>query len=549
MKHKKLTFSLWHAALAAAVILGACSKDDPKEPQPDTPKEEPAPEPTPEPEPEPEPEPTYDDLGWEDATTAIANMGLGWNLGNTLDAHDYNNDHDGSDWHFWETYWGQPETTPELMQMLADAGFGAIRVPVTWSRHIDEQGNINEAWMNRVQQVVDFVMQTGMYCIINVHHDTGADDKAWLLASMKTYNAQKARFENIWRQIAERFAGYDHKLLFEAYNEMLDEDRSWCFASYNKYDAEKAADAYEAINSYAQSFVNVVRATGGNNVGRNLVVNTYAAACGSGTWNPHLSDPLTQMALPTDVVKNHLMFEVHSYPNIDNMSNARAEVDQTMDDLIEKLASKGAPVILGEWGHSSENPAEDKRIEFVEYFVNAAKAHKIGIFHWMGLTDGLARSLPAFNEPKVATAMLKAFHGSSYEPKVPAMNYAEILYTVTYNAQWSEANICNKTIDLNDYKAVRIRFTQKPEAEALTLKCYGTEQGVETYNTVNDQSAEITLDAAQLKGKASRITLQHRHAGQYSLTIEHAALVKADGTEEIMPISTFWGCTVSVALK
>ena len=218
-------------------------------------------------------------------------MKCGWNLGNTLEANkqDLNDvlitDFTRDD--FWgrqglesESCWGQEPTKPELLKMMKDAGFGAIRVPVTWYNHMDKDGKVNAEWMKRVHEVVDYVIDQGLYCIINVHHDTGADKDnfhSWIKADEANYTTNKAKYENLWKQIATEFKDYDQHLLFESYNEMLDKLSSWCFASFaaeKKYDADIAASAYKAINGYAQSFVDVVRTTGGNNAERNLVVNT-----------------------------------------------------------------------------------------------------------------------------------------------------------------------------------------------------------------------------------------------------------------------------------
>lgn len=158
----------------------------------------------------------------------------------------------------------------ELLKMMKDAGFGAIRVPVTWYNHMDKDGKVDAAWMARVHEVVDYVINQGLYCIINVHHDTGADNekfKSWIKADEANYAQNKERYENLWRQIAEEFKDYGQLLLFESYNEMLDKYSSWCFASMNAsggYNASDATSAYNAINSYAQSFVKTVRGTGGN---------------------------------------------------------------------------------------------------------------------------------------------------------------------------------------------------------------------------------------------------------------------------------------------
>ena len=377
---------------------------------------------------------------FESATSAVTNMRVGWNLGNTLDSNsgDVNNmwiekwtSRNPSD---YETAWGQPVTKPELMKMFKDAGFNAIRVPVTWYPHMEAKFNLNgtvwnkdnddigtkiqSAWMKRVHEIVDYVISQDMYCIINIHHDTGAASTTWLEADKAAYDKEKSRFEAVWRQIAEEFKDYGEHLLFEAYNEMLDKYDSWCFASFSapsNYNSSVATSAYNAINSYAQSFVDVVRSTGGNNAQRNLIVSTYGACCGSGTWSSHLQEPLTQMKLPTDNVSNHLIFEVHFYPDIQNISNAKNEVNQTIRSVKNNLASKGAPVIFGEWGTSTDKGYENYRsnmLTFARYFVEQAKANNMGTFYWMGLSDGENRSKPIFNQADLKDAIIKGYYGN-----------------------------------------------------------------------------------------------------------------------------------------
>ena len=386
----------------------------------------------------------------ETATEAVKNMGVGWNLGNTLDA----NAASGTNIDlasYWgqqdlnsEIYWGQHKTKPELMTMMKNAGFGAIRVPVTWFNHMDKDGNVDKAWMKRVHEVVDYVIDNNMYCILNVHHDTGAgsdSQKHWIQADEQVYEKVKDKYEKLWKQIAEEFKDYGKELLFEGYNEMLDPLNSWCFASYaasGGYNATVATSAYNAINKYAQSFVNTVRATGGNNESRNLIVNTYSAANGSGTWNSHLTDPLTKLNLPQDKTKGHIIFEVHSYPTITNENGTpktstvvKKEIDDMIKTLNDKLVSKGAPVIIGEWGSSNVDKSGEtydlhktEFFQFVDYFVQQTKAAGMGTFYWMGLTDGLYRTQPAFYQADLAERIAKAYHGSSFVGEYPEMEAA-----------------------------------------------------------------------------------------------------------------------------
>ncbi len=382
---------------------------------------------------------TTDDEGYETSWSAVANMRLGWNLGNTLDS---NSGDTSSMWiekwtdrspTAYETAWGQPVATRELIHMFKEAGFNAIRVPVTWYPHygnviVNDQTwdpatwtgyDINSAWMARVKEVVDYVMDEGMYCILNVHHDTGASSTAWLVADEAAYQSAKYRYETLWTKIATEFKDYGDRLLFEGYNEMLDTYDSWCFASFGtsgRYDATVASSAYNAINQYAQSFVNVVRNTGGNNSNRNLIVCTYGACCGEGSWNSHLTEPLTNMNLPTDTKADHLIFEVHSYPDISNLNSVKESINTMLSRLNNYLVKKGAPVIFGEWGPSDSNEKaytnnHDNLLAFARYFVEQAKAAGFGTFYWMGLSEGSDRSVPQWTYEDLKDAIVKGYYG------------------------------------------------------------------------------------------------------------------------------------------
>lgn len=370
---------------------------------------------------------------FESATDAVKNMGVGWNLGNTLDATKWGQPQ-GWNWPSvtaHENEWGQPTTKPELLKMMKEAGFGAIRVPVTWFQEMDSNGKVKAEWMKRVHEVVDYVINNGMYCILNVHHDTGEGKDHWLYANTTCYNNVKDTYQYLWQQIAAEFKDYDQKLLFESYNEMLDKYGSWNYAMSNRtggFDATEAKDAYDAINQYAQLFVNTVRSSGGNNAQRNLVVNTYGACCG-GKWgtNELPMEPLKQMKLPTDMTTGHLLFQVHSYPGLksNNLSSIKTQVTTMMSDLKTVLAAKGAPVIIGEWGtlndDSDVNYANNKTnyLDFCKHFVTEAKKNDIATFYWMGLSDGVYRSEVVFSQPDLAETITKAYHGSSFEGKYP----------------------------------------------------------------------------------------------------------------------------------
>ena len=491
---------------------------------------------------------------FESATDAVKNMGVGWNLGNTLDAWADKNFATPEE---QETVWGQPVTRPELMKMMKEAGFGAIRVPVTWFHWMDADGNVKTEWMKRVHEVVDYVIDQGMYCILNVHHDTGQGDQRWLIANEDTYDQTKRRYENLWKQIAKEFKDYGQKLLFESYNEMLDVDKSWCFASFatkNKYDEAKAKNAYNAINKYAQSFVYAVRATGGNNATRNLIVNTYAACCGSGTWNKHLKDPLNEMKYPDDSATGHIAFQVHAYPNVENIGNTKTELDDMFDALKTYLIDKGGPVIIGEWGTSNVDQGagktdydvrRDNVFQFVDYFIEKTKAMGIATFYWMGLSDGHYRTMPAFNQADLAERITKAYHGPSFQGIYPTPATAKVDYVIEYTGDWQEANLYSgSAISLSDYKGMRVELDDDSYVNKLQVKIYGGTGGKESSQKITGASTTITFDPSVTGSNTSRITLQTM-IGAQTAVLHDAYLIKNDDTEEKTEISVFWGCSIT----
>ena len=376
-------------------------------------------------------EPGYDDAGWENAAMAVRNMGVGWNLGNTLDANsgDVDNmwieaftDRKPTD---YETAWGQADATRELIHMFKEAGFGAIRVPVTWYPHMgtlsitvrDNKGHwdktawlgsdnytVDPVWMARVREVVSYVIDEGMYCILNVHHDTGTATTAWLRADPTVHAAVKDRYCALWEQIATEFESFGPKLLFESFNEMLDANNTWNYAS---------GTASQVINAYNADFVNTVRKTGGNNVNRNLILNTYAASPDKRA--------LQDFVLPKDVVEGHLLAEVHSYAPYDfafDTSRPRAtfdascerEVRAIVEDLGTYLVAKGIPCVLGEFGVDTPIRGETEEAKQAACYVAAAAKLDIPCFYWMGLSDGKEdRSAPAWTKPALRDAILKAW--------------------------------------------------------------------------------------------------------------------------------------------
>ena len=228
-----------------------------------------------------------------DAATITREMGLGWNLGNTFDAHTaFTPD---------EVLWQPVYTTPALITAVHDAGFSTVRIPVTWGTMIDDENGyaINEEWLSRVQDVVDYAVRHDMYVIINIHHD-GAEQTGWLrvAAEGEKWEAVKEKFAAVWQQIALRFRDYDEHIIFECMNEVTGDDNSTAGIKRD----------FRHIEELNQIFVDTVRATGGNNARRWLmvvprytnIVNVLNASYG--------------FTMPTDTCEPaRLMLSVHDY--------------------------------------------------------------------------------------------------------------------------------------------------------------------------------------------------------------------------------------------
>ena len=290
------------------------------------------------------------------AHNIVHDMGAGWNLGNSLDCIDGNQGMDNS---FYETVWGNPLTTKEMIQAVKEAGFGAVRVPVTYYNHIDENHTIDQQWLQRVKEIVDYVIDQGMYCIINIHHDTG--NNAWISADSSRMEEMKNNISTIWKQIAVYFKDYDEHLLFEGYNEILDEKNQWTGAG---------SDAYAAANELNQQFVDTVRNTDGNNKERFLIVNTYAAGV--------TEEIVSGFSLPKDSTENHLIAEVHYY------SQTETEFDTAVDVITRYFQNKKIPAIIGEFGvkSSTDDGAEQQREDYISYIVAECRKLGIGYFWW-----------------------------------------------------------------------------------------------------------------------------------------------------------------------
>jgi len=294
----------------------------------------------------------------------VKELTIGWSLGNTLDATcfdtiDYNKNPIAS-----ETCWGAPKTTQALYDKLAELGFNTFRIPTTWSGHIGGAPDykINEQWMKRVHEIVDYALNTGGYAILNVHHET------WNYTFNKNLQNAKTVLAAIWKQIAAEFANYDEHLIFEGLNEprKVGDPVEW----------SGDQEGYNVVNELNEHFIKTIRATGGNNALRHLMIPPYAAGV--------IDQSLNTFKVPRD--DNKIIVSLHSYSPYNFALNNGAgavsnfydgsEIDWVMNTINQRFLSQNIPVIIGEFGAMSRNNEAD-RARWAEYYVK--KATSIGV--------------------------------------------------------------------------------------------------------------------------------------------------------------------------
>lgn len=330
-----------------------------------------------------------------------AGIKIGWNLGNTLDAT-------GGSGLSQETSWGNPKTTPELMQAVKDAGFNAVRIPTTWEKQMDENNIISEEWMNRVQEVVDYAYNLDMYVILNMHHEE------WHCPYADQEEAISAKLTSAWTQIANRFKDYDERLIFEGMNEPRWKNTEYEWNGGND-------EGRTVVNHLNQVFVNAVRATGGNNEYRFLMICPYAA----NSTEPALS----ALEIPDD---ERLIVSVHAYipysfalqnPGSDkwlaSKPNCTKEIDELAEVLDRLFISKGQAVIIGECG-AMNRENEEYRAQWAEYYFGKFRELGIPCFWWdngafySGETFGLFdRHTNEVKYPTMLAAMMRGASGES----------------------------------------------------------------------------------------------------------------------------------------
>lgn len=378
------------------------------------------------------------------ATQVAANMRVGFNVGNTLEAIG------------GETAWGNPMITQSFINSVKAAGFNTVRLPIAWDNHATN-GTIDAAWLARVKQVVDYCINQDLYVIINIHWDNG-----WLENNVTTsaQAAVNAKQQGYWTQIANYFKAYDQRVLF---------------ASANEPNVENAT-GMSVLMSYHQTFVNAVRATGGNNSSRTLIIQ------GPSTDIEKTNNLMNSM--PTDQIANRLMVEVHYYTpyqfclmtadadwgimfyywgngyhsTIDPTRNATWGEENDLNTFFgmmkTKFVNNGIPVIVGEFGAYKRTGIADQALHnasveyFNKYVVQQAIANGMIPYYWDtgGLID---RNTGAIKDQGVLNALMQgAGVGSNLTVSPTSQTFtssassqsvsvtSNVSWTVTDNQSW-----------------------------------------------------------------------------------------------------------------
>ena len=325
-----------------------------------------------------------DTLKNADTEAILEDMGLGWNLGNSLDAT-------GGSGLDTETSWSNPKTTQALIDKVKSLGFNTVRVPVSWGKHVSgDNYTIDSAWLARVKEVVDYCYKNDMYVILNIHHDTKSSASAsgaGYYPRSSAYSSSEKFVTSVWSQAAEYFKDYDYHLIFETLNEprLIGTGYEWWF---NKWSIpSEVKDAIDCINKLNQKAVDTIRDTGSNNRGRLIMCPGYDASIDGAT--------VSGFKLPTDISgnKNRIALSVHAYSpynfamNVGSgststyTSSIKNELQGLFSTLKSNFRDKGIPVVIGEFGSTDKNNTAE-RVKWATDYTALAKKNNIPCVLW-----------------------------------------------------------------------------------------------------------------------------------------------------------------------
>ena len=303
-------------------------------------------------------------------------MGLGFNIGNSLDSTGYGNYDDITS---FEKSWGNPAVTKEMVDTIKAKGFDSVRIPTSWFRHVtkttDENDNpvytIDSRWLERVKEVVDYAYQQGMYVILNLHHEEWINRSDFATA----YDEMAPQLKQMWTQIATYFADYDQHLIFEGMNEPR-------AANSGSLEWNGNEACYEVVNKLDNDFIETVRSVDSPYKDtRLLMIPGYAASAYSSIYG--------YLEIPED--DNYIAASVHAYcpynfamGDGDHMTFSdtnKTELDKIFKDIQTTFTNEDIPVVIGEFSASNYNNTE-ARVDWANYYLTWAKKLGIPCFIW-----------------------------------------------------------------------------------------------------------------------------------------------------------------------
>ncbi|MCL2030081.1 MAG: glycoside hydrolase family 5 protein [Oscillospiraceae bacterium] len=364
-------------------------------------------------------------------------MGYGINLGNTMEACDSGNRVPNREPSVYETMWGQPVTTPAMITGYKNAGFQTLRIPVAWTNAMDFENDvftIDDAYLDRVEEIINYALDEDMYVIVNNHWDHGW----WSLFSHPEPSERDRAmtvFTSMWTQIAERYKDYDHRLVFEPANEEWGHRFNDKTAFNPLPDRLDEDECYALLTELAQVFVDLVRGTGGNNADRFLLIPGY------NTDVAKTVDDRFQM--PADTADSKLMLSVHYYTPWSYCGDTSGvghwgrtgeveEMNQLLG-MLTKYTDMGYGIVLGEWG-VLDNEGPDRLSYFTNFLDNC---DLYGYVPLLWDTGGLYdKAVCRINAPDIAELFLNRAERS--------LTADELIAEARLNMDWSLRKAANR---------------------------------------------------------------------------------------------------------
>lgn len=454
-------------------------------------------------------------------------MGKGWNLGNTFDATGGKKD----DAYSQETSWGNPKVTKELIDGVKAAGFTTIRIPVTWNNYIDKSNGyqIDEAFLNRVNEIVDYAFENDLFVILNAHHEEWVNDKN----IHENYEEIGKELDAVWSQLADHFAEYDQHLIFEGMNEPR--------AVGMEYEWTGNQACYDAVNYLNQVFVDCIRNNGkGYNAVRALMIPGYAASSSSAVLNS------IQIPKYNGKDAENVIISVHCYSPYNfcltdnqesfnpNNSQDTADITSLIGNLNHLFLNNGIPVVMGECGATNTRDNEEARKLWFTFIGDITRENGIPAVVWdngaKGNSGGECHNYFVRETGEIAyPELLNAFIYGDLEAKKPKDIF----------------------IDFEPYEEGGATVLATPEQYGFTPKTLTKKAKVNHSKDAkvgfcavipnSDKNACVTMDLSKFAGKTINVGLYLKSESQGTVTLGILETVKDERQDMVTAqLDTEW---------